>query len=280
MQMKVTGKKSNGNTLDGNGLVLSGDDCLLIESELVNGNWEVPENVTIKNFVIDKGSIRLVGLGLNGQGDLVKESSRNKNHTEYCQSAAPRNIIFENITVKANKRIPFYVGPGCTNITLRNSKLTGSSVATAIYLDCESANNLIENNIIETKVNREMLALDGSAYNVIKGNVFVNPNLGGIYLYRNSGEGGTVRHQSPIKNTIENNTFKYSVIGKAMSLINPTIWVGSRSSFMQYFYFYRDEDKGYKFGSSINNEDLASGNKIKNNKPAGIHIRNWEVSKK
>jgi hypothetical protein len=41
MQMKVTGKKSNGNTLDGNGLVLSGDDCLLIESELVNGNWEV-----------------------------------------------------------------------------------------------------------------------------------------------------------------------------------------------------------------------------------------------
>jgi hypothetical protein len=49
---------------------------------------------------------------------------------------------------------------------------------------------------------------------------------------------------------------------------------------MQYFYFYRDEDKGYKFGSSINNEDLAFGNKIKNNKPAGIHIRNWEVSKK
>ena len=274
--MKVTGKKSNGNTLDGNGLVLSGDDCLLIESELVNGNWEVPENVTIKNFVIDKGSIRLVGLGLNGQGELVKESSRNKNHTEYCQSAAPRNIIFENITVKANKRIPFYVGPGCTNITLRNSKLTGSSVATAIYLDCESARNLIENNIIETKVKREMLAIDGSAYNVIKGNVFVNPSLGGIYLYRNSGEGGTIRHQPPIDNLIEKNTFKYSTTGRMMSLIHPTIWIGSRSRFMQYFYKYREEDRGYDFGSSINNEDLASGNKIRNNRPAWIHIRNWE----
>jgi hypothetical protein len=280
MQIKVKGKKSNGNILDGKGLVLSNDDCLLIESELVNGKWEVPENLTIKNFVIDKGSIRLVGLGLNGQGELVKESSNNKNHTEYCQSAAPRNIIFDNITVKANKRIPFYVGPGCTNITFRNSKLTGNSVATAIYLDCESANNLIENNIIETKVKREMLAIDGSAYNVIRRNVFVNPDFGGIFLYRNSGEGGTIRHQSPINNLIEENTFKYSAIGRAMSLIIPTIWVGSRSRFMKYFYKWRDDDKGYKFGSSINNEDLASGNKIKNNKPAGINIRNLEVFKK
>lgn len=274
--MKVTGKKSNGNTLDGNGLVLSGNDCLLIESELVNGKWEVPENVTIKNFVIDKGSIRLVGLGLNGQGELVKESSRNKNHTEYCQSVAPKNIIFENITIKANKRIPFYVGPGCTNITLRNSKLTGSSVATAIYLDCESARNTIENNIIETNVKKEMLAIDGSAHNIIRGNVFVNPNLGGIYLYRNSGEGGTIRHQPPIKNAIEKNTFKYSLTRRVMSLIYPTIWIGSRSRFMQYFYKFRDDDKGYDFGSSINNEDLASGNKVRENKPCCIYVRNWE----
>jgi parallel beta-helix repeat protein len=275
MKMEIIGSKANGNTIQGKNINLTGDDCLLIKSEFVNGKWEVPENITIKNFVIDKGSIRLVGLGLNGQGELVKESSRNKNHTEYCQASAPRNIIFENITVKANKRIPFYVGPGCTNITLRNSKLTGSSVATAIYLDCESARNTIENNIIETKVKREMLAIDGSAHNIIRGNVFVNPDLGGIYLYRNSGEGGTIRHQPPIKNVIEKNTFKYSLIGRAMSLIHPTIWVGARSRFMQYFYQYKDEDKGYKFGSSINNEDLASGNKIRNNKPCCIHVRNW-----
>lgn len=276
MKLEIRGNRSNGNTIDGKHINLTGDDCLLIKSELVDGKWEVPDNVTIRNFVINNGSIRIVGQGINGQGELVKESSKSKNHTEACQAAAPRNIIFDNITVKANKRIPFYVGPGCTNITLRNSRLTGSSVATAIYLDCESARNLIENNIIETKVKREMLAIDGSAHNVIKGNVFVNPNLGGIYLYRNSGEGGTVRHQPPINNLIERNTFKYSPTGRLMSLIHPTIWIGSRSRFMQYFYKYREDDRGYDFGSSINNEDLASGNKIRNNRPAWIHIRNWE----
>jgi parallel beta-helix repeat protein len=276
MKLEILGTKSNGTTINGNGMVLTGDDCLLVKSELVNGKWEVPENITIKNIIINKGSIRLVGQGVNGQGELVKESSRNKNHTIDCQAAAPRSIIFENITVKADKRIPFYVGPGCTRITLRNCKLTGSSVATAIYLDCESANNVIENNLIETKVKREMLAVDGSAYNVIRGNTFVNPDLGGIYLYRNSGEGGTIRHQPPIKNLIEGNTFKYSVMGRAMSLLHPTIWIGARSRFMQYFYQYRDEDKGYRFGSSINNEDLASGNKVRNNKPCCLHVRNWE----
>jgi parallel beta-helix repeat protein len=276
MKTQIIGKNSNGKTIDGKGAVLTGKDCILIQSKLVNGKWEVPENITIKNFVINNGSIRIAGLGLNGESQLMKESSRSRSHTKYCQSSAPKNIIFENITIKANGRIPFYVAPGCTHITLRKSKLTGSSVATAIYLDCESARNTIENNIIETKVKREMMAIDGSAYNVIKGNTFVNPDHGGIYLYRNSGEGGTIRHQSPIKNIIEGNTFKYSVTGRAMSLLHPTIWIGSRSRFMQYFYKYRDDDKGYNFGSSINNEDLASGNKVRNNKPACIHVRNWE----
>jgi len=276
MKTQIIGKNSNGKTIDGKGAVLTGKDCILIQSKLVNGKWEVPENITIKNFVINNGSIRIAGLGLNGESQLMKESSRSRSHTKYCQASAPKNIIFENITIKANGRIPFYVAPGCTHITLRKSKMTGSSVATAIYLDCESARNIIENNIIETKVKREMMAIDGSAYNVIKGNTFVNPDHGGIYLYRNSGEGGTIRHQSPIKNIIEGNTFKYSVTGRAMSLIHPTIWIGSRSRFMQYFYKFRDEDKGYNFGSSINNEDLASGNKVRNNKPAFINVRNWE----
>jgi len=276
MKTQIIGKNSNGKTIDGKGAVLTGKDCILIQSKLVNGKWEVPQNITIKNFVINNGSIRIAGLGLNGESQLMKESSRSRSHTKYCQASAPKNIIFENITIKANGRIPFYVAPGCTHITLRKSKLTGSSVATAIYLDCESARNIIENNIIETKVKREMMAIDGSAYNVIKGNTFVNPDHGGIYLYRNSGEGGTIRHQSPIKNIIEGNTFKYSVTRRAMSLLHPTIWIGSRSRFMQYFYKYRDDDKGYNFGSSINNEDLASGNKVRNNKPACIHVRNWE----
>ena len=57
----------------------------------------------------------------------------------------------------------------------------------------------------------------------------------------------------------------------------PTIWIGSRSGLMKYIFKYRDDDKGFNFGSSINNDDLAKGNIIKNNKPNSITIRNWEI---
>lgn len=278
--LKVLGTQYNNKTIDGEGRTLIGDDCLLVKSiQNVDGTWLTPQNIVIKNFKI-KGSVRLIGLGVNGEAEKVKQSSYNKEHTEYCQKVAPKNITFDNVTIEANKRIPFYVAPGCTNITLHNSLLTGQSEATTVYLCCESANNKIVNNIFQTKTKRETIAVDGSAHNLIQNNTFKYLERGGVYVYRNSGEGGTVRHQTPSHNKIINNTFKLnnSLWSKLKRVIFPTVWLGSRSYFIQYFIKFRNDDKGYPFGSSISNTDHASNNTVSGNKPDNIYIRDWQSS--
>jgi parallel beta-helix repeat protein len=278
----IEGNKYNNQVIDGKWQVLEGNDCLFVKSIQENGKWIVPENITIKNFIV-KGSVRIIGLGVNGEGELVKESSKNKNHTEYAQSVAPKNIVFDNIKIEANKRTPFYVAPGCTRITLQNSEFTGWAESVAVYLDCESAHNTIQNNILKTKTKREAIAVDGSAYNTIQNNNFEYLDFGGIYLYRNLGEGGTIRHQTPSFNKILNNTFKYNetIKSKLNQIVYPAIWLGSRSSFVKYFYMaspkFKNVDNSKPFGSSENPNDLASNNIVKGNKPKNILVRDWQV---
>ena len=135
MNLILEGNSENQKIFDGKGSVLQSDkssDAIIVRSLYQENQWLVPQNITIKNYVIE-GSIRVYGLGMNGQGELVKQSSRNLNHTEFCQSMAPKNIIFENLKIIGNQRIPFYVSPGCTHITLKNCVLEGESVSTAIY---------------------------------------------------------------------------------------------------------------------------------------------------
>ncbi len=274
----IEGKTWDNQVVDGAGKILTGNDSLLVRSiQDKSGKWVRPNNILIKNFVV-RGSVRIVGLGLNGEAENVRISSRNTNHTTFCQESAPTKIKFENIHIEANKRIPFYVAPGCTEIILQNSVLEGSSEATSIYLCCESSHNIIKNNIINTSTKREAIAIDGSAYNVITNNEFNYLKYGGIYLYRNSGEGGTIRHQSPIYNLIADNYFNIpdSILFKLRMLIYPTIWVGSRSGIIKHFVPFKNDDKGYSFGSSINNSDLAKNNSILNNMPKNIKIRVWE----
>jgi hypothetical protein len=280
MRLIIEGSSQNNQVIDGRGKVLSGNDCLLVKSARdTNGKWHSPENITLKNFVIDKGSVRLFGLGINGEGPFVRESSRNPNHTEYCRMVAPKNITFDNLRITAQARIPFYVAPGCSKITLQNSVLDGVSESTTIYLDCESAENKIINNQLNTICAREVIAVDGSARNVIEENVFNHLRRGGVFLYRNSGEGGTIRHQPPIQNKIINNKFNYDDTWLAWfeSLIWPAVWVGSRSHFIRHFVRFRNDDKGFTFGSSINNNDLARDNIISGNLPKNIRVRVWET---
>lgn len=282
-QLIIYGDSRNGEIIDGGGRSLTSmnnliSDCIEVKSiKNPDGTYSVPQNITIRNFKI-KGSIRVWGLGKNGQGEDVKASSFKENHTEFAQSVAPRNIKFESIEIEAEHRIPLYIAPGCTNITVKNCTFNGNTVATTIYLDCESANNKIINNIFSTENGREAIAIDGSANNLIEGNTFNKAELGGVYLYRNSGEGGTVRHQSPVGNKIANNTFnlKNDILSKFMRILFPTIWIGSRSKFMQYFYTYRHEDDGYLFGSSVDNNDLAKDNIVENN--GRIIVRDWQLT--
>lgn len=229
---------------------------MVIFSKEAEKGWDVPEKITIRNGRI-RGSIRIYGLGVNGEAAKVRESSHREGHTARAQSAAPRAILLEDLKIEADHRIPLYLGPGVTGVTVRNCTFTGWSVSTAVYLDAESGGNRIEGCTFDMRSGREVMAVDGSATNTIIGNRFLQLGYGGIYLYRNCGEGGTVRHQTPQGNVIENNFFNV----KDLRSGSYGIWLGSRQGRRSYC----EEDAGYPFGSSIDNRDFADHNTVRRN---------------
>ena len=224
---------------------------LVIRSKEAEKGWDVPERITIRNGRI-RGSIRIIGLGVNEEAPKVRESSHREGHTSRAQAAAPRTILLEDLKIEADHRIPLYLGPGVTGVTVRNCTFTGWSASTTVYLDAESGGNRIEGCTFDMRSGREVMAVDGSATNTIIGNRFLQAGYGGIYLYRNCGEGGTVRHQAPQSNLIENNFFNM----KDLRSGSYGIWLGSRQGRRSYC----EDDAGYPFGSSIDNHDFADHN--------------------
>jgi parallel beta-helix repeat protein len=165
--------------------------------------------------------------------------------------------LLEDLKIEADHRIPLYLGPGVTGVTVRNCTFTGWSASTTVYLDAESGGNRIEGCTFDVRSGREVMSVDGSATNKIVGNRFLQARYGGIYLYRNCGEGGTVRHQTPQGNVIENNFFNI----KDLRSGSYGIWLGSRQGRRSYC----EEDAGYPFGSSIDNRDFADHNILRGN---------------
>jgi parallel beta-helix repeat protein len=239
------------------------------ELRLTTSRFSIPENVTIKNCTIN-GAIRIAGLGLNSSSEGVRISSYQEGHTQRVQAAAPRQILLDNLTINSTARIPLYVSPGTTGVTLSNSRLLGTSNSVAIYLEAETARNTIINNLINVRTgqSREVIALDGSAENLIHNNTIKRARYGGIYFYRNCGEAGTVRHQPPERNVVSSNSFDISQLSPS----SYGIWLGSRNGNRDYC----DTDKGYSFGSSIDDRDFANNNVIENNTFSSPHrnIRN------
>ncbi len=237
---------------------------LIIQSEKTTNGWDRPEGITIRNTRI-RGAIRIMGLGRNGEAPTVRASSITLGHTERAQAAAPTNILISNVEIEADYRIPIYLAPGVTGVTVENSKFTGWSCSTALYLDCESGNNVIRSNLFAVRASREVLAVDGSANNLVEGNRFEQMSWGGIYLYRNCGEAGTVRHQTPRENVISNNYFAANALRRERY----GIWLGQRNGQRSYC----DQDAGYDFGSSVDDRDFADDNSVVGNVFVPAHAR-------
>jgi hypothetical protein len=128
------------------------------------------DNVTIKRCKIN-GSIRTIGLGHNGEAPDVKASSVKAGHTERAQAAAPKNAVLYAVTITGYGRIPLYLGPGTTRLTMYDSRIKGRSNSVALYLDAESGFNIIRNNTFDiTSASREIIAVDGSANNQLLAN--------------------------------------------------------------------------------------------------------------
>jgi len=263
--LRLEGTQARGLTIDCNGgaigregrLVSTSQPTVAIwSSKQTDGTWRRPESIAIRNCHII-GNLRIWGMGSDGNYDDLRTSSRQQGHVARTQAAAPRRITLDNLTITGRGSIPLYIGPGVTEVSLKNSTVNGTTTATAIYLDAESANNRIENNRILTRTGREKIAVDGSAHNTITGNRFDLHGQAGILLYRNCGERGVIRHQTPSHNWIEGNSFT------GASWLRPRLVVenarnGRRS--------YCGDDAGYPFGSSIDDRDNATDNIIQNNR--------------
>jgi hypothetical protein len=222
--------------------------------------YEPPEDITIRGCTIE-GATRIWGMAKNANGDLVpeyQESSKQADHVQRVRAAAPRSILFEDVTIVGHYvRNPLYIAPGVRWFELRDSELTGHSDNVAIYLDAESYGARIIDNLIHMGTGRELIAVDASAGNVIRDNYFSNLDHGGIYLYRNCGEYHTSRHTTPSWNQIVNNVFYYDVY----SGNNPSIFLGSRNGNRPYC----GQDSSYPYGSAVSNLDYASNNVVAQN---------------
>lgn len=215
--------------------------------------WSRPEKIAVNSCKIF-GGVRVRGLGNNGEAADVRASSiLDAKHTARAQAVAPRQIVFEKVSFVATSGIPLYIAPGSTQVTVQSSTFSGKSSSAAIYMDAESANNRIINNKFAIKTTRELIAVDGSAGNLISQNEFVPYKQPSIHIYRNCGEGGTVRHQTPQNNVISANTFYQDT--------DESIYIGSRNGRSSYCSF----DEGYPFGSSKDDRDFADNNKIHGN---------------
>jgi hypothetical protein len=235
-----------------------------------------PENIIIKNCKV-KGTVRIWGLGTNGQDGFMWVSSHDPtlpDHTARARDAAPTNITFDNVQFMARPSSGnmFYVAPGGTGVIVKNSKFmrdpadsSGTPPAANIYLDAESAYNVIRNNDFQTGTDgRELISIDGSSSNSIIDNYFSGLNNGGIYLYRNCGEGAVTRIATPSYNTIVNNVFYY----KNYTGSDPAIWLGSRSTTR--YTSHCSEDDGIPWGSGNDNWDHATYNIVAQNQ---IYVR-------
>lgn len=218
--------------------------------------WERPTDITIRNCHII-GNLRIWGMGSDGSYDDLRASSRLEGHIGRTQDAAPTRINLDNLTLTGSGSIPLYIGPGVTEVSLTNSTLNGTTTATALYLDAESARNRIENNRFLTRTGREKIAVDGSAHNIISGNRFDLHGQPAILLYRNCGERGVVRHQTPSHNRIANNVFT------GASWLRPKLVIENARNGRK---SYCNDDAGYPFGSSLDDRDNATNNIILNNR--------------
>ncbi|MBP1851406.1 right-handed parallel beta-helix repeat-containing protein [Rhizobium halophytocola] len=265
------GAQASGVTLDCKGATIGtrqtktsySDPTIAIRSlrDDKTGAWSVPRDITIRNCNI-RGNIRLIGLGPNGQAKYVRLSSFNRDHTQNAQANAPSGITLRNLTITGTGGIPLYFAPGVTKSSITGSRFVGKSNQTAIYLDAESAGNTISNNRFSLKAGREMIAVDGSADNQIVANTFDDPVDGGVYVYRNCGEGGTIRHQPPQYNVISDNRFDYK-----KGLARPAIWLNMRDAAGK---LLCTRDEQHPFGSSLDPSDQAKYNVVQGNRFKGL----------
>lgn len=250
-------------TLDCNGAILDGKKTIGV-GITVSAKGSGISNVKIKNCRIYNytyNGIRIASGVAASELSLIRDDNYKKN---------ARDILISNVEISDIERVGVYLEAYTTNVVFTNSKVTGTG-GVAIYLDQATRNNkilnskFIYNGIKNPRHMREAIAIDSSANNLIRFNLFSNNGLGSIFLYKNCGEKFTsgnsvIRWQHSDNNIIESNGFFNEKIG---------VWIASRQS-----YNLKKWDCGDKSMDSHGEyfEDFANFNSVKENKFCNTNI--------
>lgn len=262
--MKIT---SSNQTIDLGGETYKGD--ILVQGPV--------SGVVIRNGRVN-GEIRCRASDYKA---LVEKWNKTGDWTKAVREAAPRGVTISNLVVNgmgASHQV--YAGPGCSNIKVRKVRFTGQSLGPSVYLSMESEKNLVSGCSFEavTGERREVMSIDGSARNLIENNRFLRCRWGGIYIYRNSGEHGQIRHQEPRFNVIQGNRFDLTGMwvarvgygSKGVEVPHGVI-IGSRQGSK----YHSPDDAGYPWGSSADDRDFARENVVTGNLFRGDWLNRW-----
>lgn len=169
---------------------------------------------------------------------LAKQTTR-----EQQKRQSPQHVTLNRLLVSQSKNSGIFIGDHVQEVTLANSRVTGSGTV-GVYLEFGSGQHQIVHNqfdgngfreltnlagIAIGKPNREAIAVDSSANNTIAHNHFTGNGAGGVLLYRNcfehaddpSRKNHFLRTEGSNNNRIVHNRFDNERVG---------VWVASRQS--------------------------------------------------
>lgn len=210
--------------------------------------------VTVRNCVFRNANAIGIVVGWRGADqDKVAKYERDEIYRR-----TPHAVRIVNTVVDNAKGAGIYIDDYVADVLLSRVTVTRSD-AMAVYLEHSSRNITIEDSLFDGNSvgkKREAIAIDSSANNVIRRNVFRRNKAGGIFLYKNCHEHAddpkqTVRWQGADDNLIEGNLFEDEPVG---------VWVASRQSLDLRKLRCGDPYYGGKYVI-----DRASRNAIKNN---------------
>lgn len=211
---------SSDTVLDCAGALLDGQN--LLETAIsINGRGKKIRNVVVKNCRIENFNGRV----LNVTSGVPKWSLLKDYKANY--DVSPENIVIDNVQTVGG-RGGVYFDSYVQRSVLKNSIIREAGKV-GVYLEQGSRNISVLNNKIlnnGTLTRREGLAIDSSAHNVVRGNVFEGNSAGGVFIYKNCGENfksgkSVLRWQSSDYNEIIENEFRHQPVG---------VWVASRQS--------------------------------------------------
>jgi hypothetical protein len=191
----------------------------------INSHGRELTNVTVRNCIVRNANA--IGIVVGWRGSDQAKVSRYEREEIYYRT--PHFVQIINTRVEASKGAGIYIDDYVSDVTLRHVAVTRSD-SMAIYLEHSSRRVTIEYSLFEDNSlvkKREALAIDSSAHNVIRRNIFRRNKAGSIFLYKNCHEHAafdakqTERWQGSDNNLIEDNHFEDEPVG---------IWIGSRQS--------------------------------------------------